>query len=84
MAAYWILDVTYPLNPQDFTLDDRLLAVVGKTPSGSGAGLGQRDIDWTFDNADEADAVATKLRAYAAEHNLGMAVMVTMHLDEED
>jgi hypothetical protein len=82
MAAYWILEVTYPLG-DDFVLDDKLRAIVGKEASGSGAGFGGRDIDWTFDNGPEADTVATKLRAYAVEHDLGMAVVVTMHQDEE-
>lgn len=81
MATYWILDVSYALD--DFSLEDRLRALIGKEPSGSGAGFGQRDIDWTFHDGDEADAVATKLRAYAVEHNLSMAVVVSMHRDEE-
>jgi hypothetical protein len=83
MAAYWILDVTYALNVHDFTLDDKLRAVVGKDPSGSGAGFGERDIDWTFHDGAEADTVAAKLRDYAAEHDLKIAVMVTQHLDED-
>ena len=83
MAAYWVLDVAYTLNPHDFSMDDKLRAVVGKDPSGSGAGFGERDLDWTFHDADEANTVADKLRAYAAEHNLAMAVVVSQHFDED-
>ena len=81
MAAYWVLDVSYPLD--DFSLEEKLRAVVGKEMSGSGAGFGERDLDWTFNSQAEVDAVATKLREYAVEHNLPMAVMVTMHQNEE-
>lgn len=81
MAAYWVMDVSYAFD--NFKLDETLHAIVGKGPSGSGAGFGLRDIDWTFDNAEEAETVATKLRAYATEHQLGMAVTVSMHFDEE-
>lgn len=61
MKRYWVLKVAYPL-PLSVSTDRKLERIVGKARSGSGAGFGERDIDWTFDTQTKANAGATALR----------------------
>jgi hypothetical protein len=59
MTTYLLL-VSFPLNVDTIREEtDRLIELVGKKPTSSGAGFGMRDVDFAFDTADErTDAVA--------------------------
>lgn len=43
-------------------LDQKLEEAAGKGRDGSGCGLGGRDIDWSFDSAEEAEAARKRLQ----------------------
>jgi hypothetical protein len=54
--------ICFPFTPSFSMISDIVEKLVGKERSGSGAGLGFRDMDWNFDTKDEADAAAARVR----------------------
>jgi len=80
MARYWVVEATYPL-PFKADLDNRLEQLAGPR-TGSGAGFGQRDMDWTFTHGETAKEKLAILLEFAKSHE--MTVRITEHDDEED
>ena len=54
--------------------DDKLRKAIGRFPSGSGFGLGRRDMDWYTNTEARAKKLAVKLRAVR-----GKRKTVTIH-----
>jgi len=84
MAAYWMIEVSYAgFNP---VLDQKLEELAGPR-TGSGAGFGQRDMDWIFTYKEEAEEKLAILLEYAKTVPVDWQVSVRMHDmddDEED
>lgn len=57
----YVVMVQFPLDDKFRTKTDKLEEVVGRDCSGSGAGLGYRDVDWYFKSADKAVEAFLKL-----------------------
>lgn len=72
---YWQLCVSYEL-PLNGRKEAEIEKIVGRPPSGSGAGFGMRDMDWSFELKVPAQEIARKLRekgyvAHVLERNDG-------------
>ena len=59
MTTKWVVVTSY--QGYSSSLDSKLEMLVGKLRSGSGFGMGWRDIEWLFDSEDEADAASDRL-----------------------
>ena len=63
------LYVVYDLNEHDFgSLDKKIREAVGKYSDGSGAGFGERDIDWSFDTEKEMTAALARVIGLRLKH----------------
>lgn len=83
MAKYWVVEANYPLA-SDLALDSKLIELVGKETSGSGAGFGRRDLDWVFNNEGDATTAVNNLTEYSVAHReLKIEAWLTEHADEE-
>jgi len=83
MAAYWVIEVSYAgFDPM---MDAKLEKLAGPR-SGSGFGLGQRDMDWTFMHEEQAEETLAILLEYAKTLPMDSQVSVRKveHDDEED
>jgi hypothetical protein len=68
---YWVVAVSIPLSRFDdhggaFELGRELQTSVGEC-GGSGCGMGNRDLDWTFYNQEEAEAFEQKVLEFFSE-----------------
>jgi hypothetical protein len=63
---YYVLTVTYGLSLA-FRFDDHLQDILGEC-SGSGGGLGGRDMDWDYDRKADIDAAERKLAPLLAQY----------------
>lgn len=61
MSTLWIVAVSYP--GYSTRTDAKLERIVGQPRSGSGMGMGWRDLDWSFDNEVDADKADEALQA---------------------
>lgn len=72
---YWIVWVNYPFIGTDdmVAMDTKLEALLGGR-SGSGAGMGERDIDWEYDKEIDAKAALAKLKAASLNNDVEMGI----------
>lgn len=47
--GYLRLDCSWPLNEGGLNRDAEVIKLVGRSPSDSGAGFGERDIGWVYE-----------------------------------
>jgi len=68
MTQYWVLQVSIPLSRPEgaWSLADELERALGPHSS-SGAGFGNRDIDWSFLSEEMADEAEEKALAFFSE-----------------
>lgn len=59
---YFRLECAWPLMGIDDMDTSKVEKIVGKPPSDSGAGFGQRDVGWTYNANEEPQARAAQLR----------------------
>jgi hypothetical protein len=59
MATYWVVATSY--QGYSTLFDEKCEEIVGKSRSGSGLGMGWRDLDWTFDSEAEANEASEQL-----------------------
>jgi hypothetical protein len=59
MATYWVVAASY--QGYSTLFDEKCEEIVGKPRSGSGLGMGWRDLDWTFDSEAEANEASEQL-----------------------
>ena len=60
-AKEYVVCVQFPLDDKFRANTDKLESLVGRDCSGSGAGLGYRDVDWYFKSAAKAVEAFLKL-----------------------
>lgn len=66
MQKYYLLYVSFPLPSTAEELrkqTDEVERLVGREATGSGAGFGMRDVDFSFDTAKDRRAAVMRLRA---------------------
>ncbi len=56
------LEITFPLNSDFYEISKKIEKTVGKPCEASGAGLGERDMSWSFPNMAVAQKAALRVR----------------------
>lgn len=65
-ARYFMLYVSFDLNVDTMITDTKKVEeIVGKEACGSGAGMGQRDVEFYYDDKTERDDAAARVRKHA-------------------
>jgi hypothetical protein len=67
----YVLLVSFPLNILTLKEEtDRVIELVGRKPTGSGAGFGMRDVDFDFDTSEERAAARQRLTASGGNYTI--------------
>jgi hypothetical protein len=68
MATKWVVAISY--QGYSVIFDEACEQIVGKPRSGSGLGMGWRDLDWTFDSEAEATEASEQFSMRGIQSNI--------------